>query len=167
MTVMRRMRPVWAVVAAACAVVVAASVVGSVATGIGWEWSRTRTTAGSVSGVAVARGGVHWHDASAVPTLGGIPIVGNFFTIRVESPGWWFRWSTQPKSKEVVVPLWALGVFAGGVMVFAWRRATRVEKGHCARCGYDLKGLAAGAVCPECGAAQGGGGQLEGGSGSD
>lgn len=142
----------WAVVAAASAVVVLASVVGSVATGMGWEWSWARTGPTGVRGVSIARGGVHYHEAAFVPMLGSMPIVGNFFTIRVESPGWWFRWSMQPKAKQAVVPMWAIGVLAGGLTVFAWWRATRVKKGHCAQCSYDLKGLAAGAVCPECGA---------------
>ncbi len=155
---MKRIRPHWAVIAATCAVVVFASVVGSVATGMGWEWSRTRTTGRAVSGVAIARGGMHWHDVSAVPLLGGIPIVGNFFTIRVASPGWWFRASFSQTHKELVVPMWAIGLLAGGLMVLAWRRGSRVEKGHCARCGYDLKGLAAGAACPECGAKAASGG---------
>ena len=158
MSAMRRVRPVWALVAAACAAVVLASIVGSVATGMGWELSRTRTTGRSVSGVAIARGGLHWHDASAIPMLGGIPIVGNFLTIRVESPGWWFRASFSQTHKELVVPIWAIGVLAAGIGVLAWRRARWVKSGHCARCGYDLSGLAAGAVCPECGAKAASGG---------
>jgi len=149
---MMRIRPFWAVVAAACAVVVVASVVGSVATGMGWEWSRTHAGGGAIRGIAIARGGIHWHDMQSVPMLGAIPIVGNFFSLHVQSEGWWFKFSMQAKTKEVVVPMWAIGVLAGSVMAFAWWRATRVKKGHCARCGYDLSGLAAGAMCPECGA---------------
>jgi hypothetical protein len=35
----------------------------------------------------------------------------------------------------------------------ALRRRRRCRAGRCARCGYDLAGLAAGTVCPECGGA--------------
>jgi hypothetical protein len=39
-------------------------------------------------------------------------------------------------------------------LVWSWRRwrtQRRLKKGLCAECGYDLRGHAAGAVCPECG----------------
>jgi hypothetical protein len=70
----------------------------------------------------------------------------------VESPGWWFRASFSQTHKELVVPMWAIGLAAAGTGVLAWRRARWVTPGHCVKCGYDLTGLAAGAVCPECGA---------------
>ncbi|MBX3403040.1 MAG: hypothetical protein KF699_06460 [Phycisphaeraceae bacterium] len=149
---MRRVRPVWAVVAAASAAVIVASVVGSVATGMGWSWSWTQTGGGSVRGVAVARGGLHWHDSSAVPMLGGIPIIGRFFTLHIESPGWWFRIRASKQQREFVVPMWSIGLAAAAVGVVAWRRSRRETPGFCARCGYDLAGLLAG-VCPECGTA--------------
>jgi hypothetical protein len=49
-----------------------------------------------------------------------------------------------------VIPLWLACV----VPWLAWRwwtRRTRRRSGRCTGCGYDLKGLAPGALCPECG----------------
>ena len=42
----------------------------------------------------------------------------------------------------------AWGVWRGPSVI---RRHRRRRAGWCVGCGYDLKGLAAGAVCPECG----------------
>ena len=53
----------------------------------------------------------------------------------------------------VYLPLWPLVVVAGGAAAGLWWRWRHVvEPGHCAACGYDLRGLAPGR-CPECGAA--------------
>jgi hypothetical protein len=54
------------------------------------------------------------------------------------------------------IPLWiAVGVF-GGLTYLAWyfdRRAQgRDRMRRCPKCNYDRAGIAAGAVCPECGA---------------
>lgn len=42
---------------------------------------------------------------------------------------------------------WWVAMYGSGVM----RRAIRKRRGACAVCGYDLRGSAAGSVCPECG----------------
>jgi hypothetical protein len=44
-----------------------------------------------------------------------------------------------------------IAALAAGVRLFV--RARRQRRGACAACGYDLRGLAAGAACPECGRA--------------
>lgn len=50
-------------------------------------------------------------------------------------------------------PLWPMAVLGGGVAGVLWWRTRRVVlPGHCAGCGYDLRGLGGGR-CPECGAA--------------
>lgn len=58
----------------------------------------------------------------------------------------------------VQFPLWCPVVIAFGVTSLIWRadlRAMRrAKEGLCAKCGYDLSGTAAGAVCPECGRAK-------------
>lgn len=48
-------------------------------------------------------------------------------------------------------PLWPVAVLGGGVAGMLWWRTRRVVMpGHCAGCGYDLRGLGGGR-CPECG----------------
>jgi len=59
-------------------------------------------------------------------------------------PGWYAQ-----------LPLWALTLSTLALTIFAWHRdaATRrrLRWGFCL-CGYNRAGLAAGVVCPECGA---------------
>ncbi len=62
------------------------------------------------------------------------------------SPSWW----------ELRLPLWPVPVGFAWLAWYAGRRIKRLRRDVCAKCGYDTRGLAAGAVCPECGAACGG-----------
>ena len=68
---------------------------------------------------------------------------------------WWFRWNTVWLFSHVEVPLWSPALLCLLATAAAWRAdATylrRVREGACPACGYDRAGLAAGAVCPECG----------------
>ena len=69
--------------------------------------------------------------------------------------GWWFEKKQDRIATSVYVPIWALAAAAFGVTIAARhldilaRRRDRL--GRCPKCNYDLTGLAAGAVCPECG----------------
>jgi hypothetical protein len=52
----------------------------------------------------------------------------------------------------VGVPAWCVGLCGLAVWLLARRRRwRRGKRGLCRRCGYNLVGLAAGSVCPECG----------------
>jgi hypothetical protein len=66
-----------------------------------------------------------------------------------------FRWSSDARGWSVRLPLWpAIGVACVATLV-AWRLDTlarrRERLGRCPKCNYDRAGIAAGAVCPECG----------------
>jgi len=54
------------------------------------------------------------------------------------------------------LPLWIPSLLCTAGTIFAWRlddiARRRVRAGFCPKCDYDRTGLAAGAVCPECGA---------------
>lgn len=52
------------------------------------------------------------------------------------------------------VPLWPFGVVGLGALPWLIARDRRLSRvGHCLRCGYDVRSLAASSVCPECGCA--------------
>lgn len=93
--------------------------------------------------------------SSQMWTAAGWPM--RSFTIPPQS--WRYAWSTvEVPSVGVIWPGLLMNTlcFAGIIGVFWWaqgavRRARRRRRGRCVRCGYDLRGGAGGAVCPECG----------------
>lgn len=74
---------------------------------------------------------------------------------RDEALRWLPRYETEPRQSWtlIAIPLWAPLLLAGvptGLMCLRGRNRRAAQQ--CAACGYDLAGLAPGAVCPECGA---------------
>lgn len=69
-----------------------------------------------------------------------------------QAPGW--SDTTNPASmvrvRTLAVPLWP-GAWVLGLFALACWWFDRNPAGHCARCGYDLRGIKDG-TCPECGA---------------
>jgi hypothetical protein len=85
-----------------------------------------------------------------------------YYGRRPPSRLWWWSpvVSTHLKVRAFAFPIWMpLAAAAFPAMILWWpqvrslRSIFRKPKGICRKCGYDLKGLAAGAVCPECGTA--------------
>lgn len=71
---------------------------------------------------------------------------------------WWLRGGSQgspPCSRALFVPIWiplfAAGLPSGMLWRAELRRRSRLSLGRCASCGYDRRGIAANAKCPECG----------------
>ncbi len=69
---------------------------------------------------------------------------------------WWFHYDSSPSPpRGGLIPMWFPTSMALAVTATAWRLDTRARRrallNLCAKCGYDRTGLAAGAVCPECG----------------
>ena len=63
-------------------------------------------------------------------------------------------WTAPPRhTTALTLPLWPLPVAFGTLAWYAGRRIKRLQRHGCAKCGYDTRGLAAGACCPECGTA--------------
>ena len=60
-----------------------------------------------------------------------------------------------PSTRTLRLPLWLLVVLSGVTTAVAWHLDTlarrRARLNLCPKCRYDRTGLAAGAVCPECG----------------
>lgn len=69
---------------------------------------------------------------------------------------WTFDWTRTPTRLGVTVPLWAATFAAALAFAGTWGLETRSRRrqsvGFWPRCRYDLKGIATGSTCPECGA---------------
>lgn len=64
-------------------------------------------------------------------------------------PGWLFA----PEGLALEVPLSNIALAVLGAGAILWHLDRRRLAHQCRKCGYDRRGLAAEAICPECGAA--------------
>lgn len=69
---------------------------------------------------------------------------------------WMFAHSKSDSVELFAVPLWWIALLLSAAALLAWRlpvhAALRLRRGACLKCGYARAGLAADALCPECGA---------------
>lgn len=68
---------------------------------------------------------------------------------------WWFRMIWQPDRRSVAIPMWIPFVIVVGLTAYARHTEVAARRrallGHCPKCHYDRRDLAATAPCPECG----------------
>jgi hypothetical protein len=70
---------------------------------------------------------------------------------------WWIQWFDDADGWTLILPLWFPPALALIPTLVAWRldvvagRRQQARLNLCPKCHYDRAGLAAGAVCPECG----------------
>ena len=58
-------------------------------------------------------------------------------------PRWW--------AFAIDLIVWSGGTWLAASALWRWRRKLRGKRGACRACGYDLSGISAEVVCPECG----------------
>lgn len=98
------------------------------------------------------------------PLADGETITENGLLVyRIHSPMfWWFRWDAYTgfggdTAWFLCIPLWLVLLAFAAPAVWLWRRdrlhCLQAKSGLCPACGYDRRGLASGAPCPECSAA--------------
>ncbi len=123
--------------------------------GSGWleiGWSNQYSLEMYVSSGIV--GGIY--DPSAPPSFSSGVFSGG---AHEPSLNWRFGSGVFNKGRFMAIPLWPAVLLSLLATAAAWRADAkylrRARVGSCAACGYDRAGLAAGAVCPECGGACG------------
>lgn len=81
--------------------------------------------------------------------------MSNWNEWRLGDLGWYHTTGGGSTARVVSVPLWMLIVLAGAPFWIRLARAVRsmrrMAHGKCVACGYDRRGLAPTASCPECG----------------
>lgn len=153
---MRVMRLLRSVAKWACVVVLVLATGASVATRWGgFVWARepvmvevdrgqARLTV-RLAGNGVTRPRLRWWHPPVENTWSWVPVSWNRQTVLTETMLLVRFWLALPLTLAALVSL-----------AFWWpevRGVLRRRAGRCAACGYDRRGLGAGALCPECGAA--------------
>jgi hypothetical protein len=86
--------------------------------------------------------------------------IPSFTSVLAHSPAWqaptWLPvYDPVPnilRNFRIFLPLWPVPAALGALTWYAGRRIKQLRHHVCPKCGYDTRGLAAGACCPECGA---------------
>jgi hypothetical protein len=71
--------------------------------------------------------------------------------MKLNGSAWRLAWKTQGQYWGLSIPLWMLLLPLAGLSIGLRPWARRFGDGRCRKCGYDLRGHAAGSLCPECG----------------
>ena len=124
---------------------------GVVWIGSGW-WNLTYRTSGGLK-YLIAGGAFGIERPSYVP---GFVLNSEWNWERGKFSRYWLpEFHSFAKTWNVFLPLWMPAGVAAAIMVFAGHLDTparrRARLNLCPKCNYDRSGLAAGAVCPECG----------------
>lgn len=128
---------------------------------IRWEWERSVERDASWPS-APPGWEFEWVETNPrIPMLGGIPLLGNYFSMKDDWYGntpmtVYVQGSRQDyMTTHVRMKLWFLAAilspFALWGMFMVWRERQAARRGRCATCGYSRAGLAQDTLCPECG----------------
>lgn len=133
----------------------------ALAIGLAWFASRwiwiERVTIDRRSFVGIECGLAGWLrcETGSYPVLDRSP---GWSLVKAERPEWllWgWEWTSDRQSSSFGVPLWPFAILAAIPACVLWVRTAkgraRAVAGRCPTCGYDRRGLAADAACPECG----------------
>ncbi|HLP84211.1 MAG TPA: hypothetical protein VK157_07670 [Phycisphaerales bacterium] len=130
----------------------------SVLSAVAWVgscWGIAQWMSEGVGVIRVHAGLLTLHESDWSPMWGGM---SGLTVDRSEAEmQWWFVIEQAPDISNYSMPLWVPLLIAAGATAAAWRADVRERRrqrvGSCPACGYDRRGLDAGKVCPECGAA--------------
>lgn len=120
-----------------------------------WWWWIQLTPSGATQ-ITIARGRLFVEGRTASwPNRWQVDFIADVDYPPVEF-SWVFYAVTDPQNTNRYVPLWLPTLLIFIPSACAWwldlRAMRRARIGLCRACGYDRRGLAAGSVCPECGA---------------
>ena len=88
------------------------------------------------------------HDDTIVHRVRSLPTVD--LSERLLAHSWAFAVSTN--QVRVRCPMWTPLLLVSSITALLWARDRRAHRpGSCSHCGYDRRGLAPTAACPECG----------------
>jgi hypothetical protein len=128
---------------------------------VGSRWWVVNLQRGDERMIFLSRGGIYCDLAPRAPMFSfhlspGFHVYSTYFDGN-PSMVWRFHRFRFSGIDEVLMPLWWIALPLAAGTALAWRTPVRLalgrRRGACLTCGYARAGLAAEAVCPECGTA--------------